>query len=139
MRLRLKTVLPLAAGRAGSAKDYGSPVNGLPFLFHLFNQSLHLLLLDVSCIFHQKKNCGQMVGLPVTVSSLCLEAYPTLSPQLENEVAVPVQVCKPLKLCPGIFRVLYQGGIDKVSHLLTLVDVKSPEAPASIVLCISQI
>ena len=80
-----------------------------------------------------------MVGLPVTFCSLCLEAYPTLSPQLENEVAVPVQVCQLLKLCPGIFRVLYQGGIDKVSHLPTLVDVKSPEAPASIVLCISQI
>ena len=80
-----------------------------------------------------------MVGLPVTFCSLCLEAYPTLSPQLENEVAVPVQVCKPLKLCPGIFRVLYQGGIDKVSHLPTLVDVKSPEALASVVLCISQI
>jgi len=80
-----------------------------------------------------------MVGLPVTFCSFCLEAYPTLSPQLENEVAVPVQVCKPLKLCPGIFRVLYQGGIDKVSHLPALVDVKSPEAPASVVLCISQI
>ena len=139
MRVRQKTVLPLAAGRAGSAKDYGSPVNGLPFLFHLFNQSLHLLLLDVSCIFHQKKNCGQMVGLPVTFCSLCLEAYPTLSSQLKHAVAVPVQVCTPLKLCPGIFRVLYQGGIDKVSHLPTLVDVKSPEAPASVVLCISQI
>ena len=139
MRVRLKTVLPLAAGRAGSAKDYGSPVNGLALHFHLFNQSLHLLTFDVFGMFHKKKNYGQMVGLPVTFCSLCLEAYPTLSSQLENEVAVPVQVCKPLKLCPGIFRVLYQGGIDKVSHLPTLVDVKSPEAPASIVLCISQI
>ena len=47
-----------------------------------------------------------MVGLPVTFCSLCLEAYPTLSPQLENEVAVPVQVCKPLKLCPSASVVL---------------------------------
>ena len=39
----------------GSAKDNSSPINGLPFMFHLFNQSLYLLLLFVDYIHENKK------------------------------------------------------------------------------------
>ena len=78
----------------GSAKDNSSPINGLPFMFHLFNQSLYLLLLFVDYI-HENKNCGQMVGLPVTLLC-CLKFNLAVSPQLENEVATLVQVCEVL-------------------------------------------
>ncbi len=50
-----------ACSPLGSAKDNGSPINGLPVLLHPFNQSLYLLTLDVFWLFHKKKNCGQMV------------------------------------------------------------------------------
>ena len=60
----------------GSAKDNGSPINGLPFLLLLFHQSLYLLTFDVFWLFHKKKNCGRWfllwqatrgrAGLPVT-------------------------------------------------------------------------
>ena len=66
MKVQQENVLPFTAGRAGSAKDNGSPIYGFPFLLHLFHQSLYLLTLDVFWLFHKKKNCGQMVGLPVT-------------------------------------------------------------------------
>ena len=49
-----------------SAKDNGSPIYGFPFLLHSFHQSLYLLTFGIFWLFHKKKNCGQMVGLPVT-------------------------------------------------------------------------
>ena len=48
-----------------------------------------------------------MVGLPVTL--LCrLKLNLAVSPQLESEVALLIQVCQFLKLRPGIFCVLNQ-------------------------------
>ena len=90
----------------GLAKDNSSPINGLPFMFHLFNQSLYLLLLFVDYI-HENKNFGQMVGLPITLLC-CLKFNLAISPQLENEVATLVHVCEFLKFRPGIFCVLNQ-------------------------------
>ena len=89
-----------------SAQYDGSPIYGLTFLFHLFNQSLYLLLLFVDYI-HENINCGQMVGLPVTLLC-CLKFNLAVSPQLENEVATLIHVCQFLKLRPGIFCVLNQ-------------------------------
>lgn len=38
-----------------SAQYSGSPINGLPFLLHLFNQSLNLILFLVSHTIHSYK------------------------------------------------------------------------------------
>ena len=65
MKVQQEIVL-LKQDAQGSAKDNGSPINRLSLLLHFFNQSLYLLTLDVFGLFHKKKNCGQMVGLPVT-------------------------------------------------------------------------
>jgi len=48
-----------------------------------------------------------MVGLPVTLLS-CLKFHLSVSPQLESEVALLVQISKFLKLCPGIFCIFNQ-------------------------------
>ena len=79
-----------------------------------------------------------MVGLPVTLLC-CLEFHFSLSPQLENKVALLVQVCQFLKLRPGIFCVLDQCGIDKIAYQSALIDIKSLEALASIELSIDDI
>ena len=76
-----------------------------------------------------------MVGLPVTLLC-CLKFNLAVSPQLENEVATLVHVCEFLKLRPGIFCVLNQGGINEIAHLSALVDIKSLETLASIELSI---
>ena len=65
-RYNKKSSCHLQQDALGLAKDYGSPINGLSFLLHLFHQSLYLLTFSVFWLFHKKKNCGQMVGLPVT-------------------------------------------------------------------------
>ena len=65
-RYNKKTSCRLQQDALGSAKDNGRPINGLPILLHLFHQSLYLLTFDVFWLFHKKKKCGQMVGLPVT-------------------------------------------------------------------------
>ena len=65
-RYNKKTSCRLQQDALGSAKDNGSPINRLSLLLHFFNQSLYLLTFDVFGLFHKKKNCGQMVGLPVT-------------------------------------------------------------------------
>ena len=76
-----------------------------------------------------------MVGLPVTL--LCsLKFHFPLSPQLENKVALLVQVCQFLKLRPGIFCILNQWGIDKIAYLSALINIKSLETLAAIKLCI---
>ena len=58
-----------------------------------------------SAVYSRTKRCGQMVGLPVTLLC-CLKLYLSFSPQLENKVALLVQVCQFLKLSPGIFCIL---------------------------------
>ena len=65
-RYNKKSSCRLQQDELGSAKDNGSPINRLSLLLHFFNQSLYLLTFDVFGLFHKKKNCGQMVGLPVT-------------------------------------------------------------------------
>ena len=134
-RYNKKSSCRLQQDALGSAKDNGRPINGLPILLHLFHQSLYLLTFDVFGLFHKKKNCGQMVGLPVTLLC-CLKFNLAVSPQLENEVATLVHVCEFLKLRPGIFCVLNQWGIYEIAHLSALVDIKSLEALASIELSI---
>ena len=129
-RYNKKSSCRLQQDELGSAKDNGSPINGLSLLLHLFNQSLYLLLLFVDYI-HENKNCGQMVGLPVTLLC-CLKFNLAVSPQLENEVTTLVHVCEFLKLRPGIFCILNQWGVYEIAHLSALVDIKSLEVLASI-------
>ena len=73
-------------------QDGSSPIYWLTLLLHLFNKSLYLLILFVAHI-HNEKNCGQLVRLPVTLL-LCLKTHLAFSSQLENKVALLVQVCK---------------------------------------------
>lgn len=73
-----------------SAQDGGCPIYGLSLPLHLFNKSLYLLLFLVAHI-HDEKNYGQMVGLPVTLLC-CLKTHLAFSSQLENKVALLVEV-----------------------------------------------
>ena len=79
-----------------------------------------------------------MVGLPVTLLC-CLKSNLAVSPQLETEVATLVQVCEGLEFPLIFIRVLQQRGVNKVSHLPSLIDIKSPEALASVKFCINYI
>ena len=67
---------------------------------------------------------------------LSLKAHSAFSAKLQYKVKPLVQVCKLLEFLPGVLRVLHQRCINQISDLSSLVDVKSPEAFASIILCI---
>ena len=130
----------------GSAKDNGSPINGLPFLLLLFHQSLYLLTFDVFWLFHKKKNCGQMVlALASDQRSsgsaryllLCLKAHSAFPAKLQHKVKPLVQVCQLLEFLPGVLRVLHQRSINQIPDLSSLIDVKSLEALASVKPCIN--
>ena len=57
-----------------SAQYNGSPVNGLPFLLHLFNQSLNLILFLVCHTIHSYKELwagGSCSGKRPEVERVC--------------------------------------------------------------------
>ena len=79
-----------------------------------------------------------MVGLPVTFL-LCLETHFAFSSQLENEVALLVEVCQLLEFSPRVLRVLHQRSINEVAYLSAFIDIESLETLAAIETCIANI
>ena len=64
-RYNKKSSCRLQQDELGSAKDNGSPINGLSLLLHLFNQGLYLLLLFVNYIHENKKIVGRWLVCPL--------------------------------------------------------------------------
>ena len=105
MKLQQITVLPFTAGRTDNQhKTAVAQSMGFSSCF-IFSIRALICSFFLSTISMRTKNCGQMVGLPVTLLC-CLKFHFTLSPQLKNKVALLVQVCQFLKLSPGIFCIL---------------------------------
>lgn len=107
MKLQQITVLPFTAGRTDNQhKTAVAQSMGFPSC-SIFSIRALICSFFLSTISMRTKNCGQMVGLPVTLLC-CLKFNPAVSSQLENEVTTLVHVCEFLKFCPGIFCILNQ-------------------------------
>ena len=66
MKVQQENVLPFTAGRAGFSKGQWSPNQWASHPASSFPSEPLSATFGVFWLFHKKKNCGQMVGLPVT-------------------------------------------------------------------------
>ena len=86
---------------------------------------------------HRARRMGRHITCPSLL--FCLKANSPFPAQLQHKVILLVQVCEVLEFPLIFIRVLQQRGVNKVSHLPSLIDIKSPEALASVKFCINYI
>ena len=126
-RYNKKSSCRLQQDELGSAKDNGSPINGLSLLLHLFNQSLYLLLLFVNYIHENKKIVGRWLVCPLpcyVVWNLTLPFF--LNWRMRLQLLFMSASFWSLDLVSSVW------GIYEIAHLSALVDIKSLEVLASI-------